>query len=216
MLQLIIGVFLGVILLFVIVLLLTEITSTYPVWKHFSNKSLLYANRLPAAKARKQNRLRLFLLLMGCLLGIAAVAFFAGKLLFATRATAAKEANVKSRLPVAPVNRHLTAIATDDGLLFTLQTKWEDGKIYGNNKVLFQKAPITNFSDWLYLLLDKDGFLLKEFHFSPTEFIVETAADGRVTALLNRFNAAMTQKEYLRIDRLQVVVDKKVKMNPLN
>ena len=40
MLQLIIGITLGIILLFVIMLLITEMASTYPVWKNFEKQAI--------------------------------------------------------------------------------------------------------------------------------------------------------------------------------
>lgn len=108
-----------------------------------------------------------------------------------------------------PLKKYLTDSLAEQGLLFTTLTKWEDGKVYCNHRVLFQKAVNWNFTDWHYSLLDKDGFLIKDFHFTQNDFIVDTK-DGRTTALLNRCNAAMTLNEYQRITSLQVILDKKM------
>jgi hypothetical protein len=112
--------------------------------------------------------------------------------------------------PAVLLERRLTDISTVYGLMITLQTKWADGKIYGNSRVSFEKTPVPNITDWRFSLLDKDGFLIREFHFSANDFVFETGANEQITGLLNRFNADMSLKEYQRIDRLQVVVDKKL------
>lgn len=206
----------GVILLFVIMLLITEMASTYPVWKHFGTKNNFHLSDQHSERKEKQPKsLRTLLLVFFCIVGFGVAAFLIFNALAAKEQTPVAEVRTASEQPVmSPVERRLTDVSAGYDLLFTLQTKWEDGKIYGNNRITFQKLPAPNFSDWLYSLLDKDGFLIKEFHFSSNDFVSETDTAGRTTALLNRFNADMSLKEYQRIDRLQVVVDKRIPLSP--
>lgn len=212
MLQLIIGILLGVILLFVIVLLITEMASTYPVLKSLdTHNGSSFEQPVHHKKERTTNGMRITLVVFLCILGFGVAAFLISNSLMTKDTAPAESLPVGNASLASPaVERRLTDVSEEYGLLFTLQTKWEDGKIYGNNRIAFQRIPTANFSEWLYSLLDKDGFLIREFHFSTTDFVAETDTSGRTSAFLNRFNAEMSLKEYQRIDRLQVVVDKRI------
>ena len=219
MLQLIIGITLGIILLFVIMLLITEMASTYPVWKHFekSPKASLPAYTFTEKKEKEPGNLRALLLVLLCITGFGVAIFLIVSSPSQGVQPVSERPAYSGRTPEAPptapavsLERRLTDISTVYGLMITLQTKWADGKIYGNSRVSFEKTPVPNVTDWRFSLLDKDGFLIREFHFSANDFVFETGANEQITGLLNRFNADMSLKEYQRIDRLQVVVDKKL------
>jgi flagellar basal body-associated protein FliL len=207
--QLILGISLGLILLLVVVLFITEVAATYPVWKSFSPSLSSQAHHAENGNKKKSSGL-MYALLAFLIISCLAIVF-----LLISSAGADKQENrgvrVEKTKPPALVStkKYLTDSLAEQGLLFTTQMKWEDGKMYCNNRVLLLGEQAPNFSDWYFSLLDKDGFLIKDFHFSQNDFVAEEAA-GRTTAFLNRCQAAISLNEYQRIARLQVVLDKKI------
>lgn len=214
MLQLIIGISLGIILLFVILLLITEVTATYPVWKHFNTDLLSKVNDQVFKTRGERNSLKLLLLVVSCLLGFCIVAFLIGSSVPPGKGNAVVKVDSLRTTAALTTQKQLSDSIGEHGLFFSLEAKWEDGKLYGNNRVSFLKSPVWSFADWRYSLLDADGFLIKEFRFALADFVFETKPGGRITGLLNRFNAEMTIKEFQRIEKLQVVLDKKVPLLP--
>lgn len=204
MFQLIIGISLGIILLFVLLLLVSELTATYPVWKHFQKTPFTTGK---AAKLNKgRSPLKRLLLLLFSLVALCLVAFFMRHHLLPAKKHAIENKAPEVLAAAAAKNLRLRSAAA----LFTLETKWEEGKIYGKGRITFRDTLMPVFVILSYLLLDKDGFLIKEFQFPRTDFLYETDSSGRTTALLNRFRAAMDLKEYRHIASMQVVLDKKL------
>lgn len=210
MLQLIIGISLGLILLFVILLLVSELTATYPVWKHFKHPSLSFPKQ--SAETEKQTNLPFILLLLVCLFGIGMAAFLVTEALPQTEEPKVQADTASRSMLVMPKTRKLLTDSLP-GFFFRTETKWEDGKMYCNNQVFLENPQPLNFSELRYSFLDKDDFLIKEIQFSPSDFVTETNGYGGLSALLNRCNTDLSQKEFYRIEKLQVVLDKVVHSN---
>lgn len=215
MFQLVIGIFLGVLLLFVILLLVTEVAATYPLRKQFDQMMLTPVTDQFEKKAGKRNNLKLLLLLLGCMLGFSIV------VLFINDAPGKKEQPSLLRVqtisePVKRTAKTLTNNAAGDSLFFTLQLKWEDGRMYGNNKVTFTRTSVLNITDWRYFLLDNDGFLIKELGFTLDSFVVITNPDDGAPGLLNRFNSGISVDEFHKIEKMEVALDRKVFPSPAN
>ena len=210
MFQLILGISLGLILLFVLVLLVTEMAATYPVWKHFKMDLSAHPGN-PAKPPGTKKRLAKVVLVT--LLAIASFCTIA-QLVNGFRAekedrTAAAETKPVNQPADFSAKKYLSDSVSTPGLRFASQIKWEEGKMYCNNRVLFENEPAWNFTDCHYSFLDKEGFLITDIHFSQTDFVTETKA-GRMTALLNRSNISISFGEYQRIAQLQVVLDNKL------
>jgi hypothetical protein len=205
-LQLIIGISLGLILLFVILILISELTATYPVWKHFNRPFHSAWNNGP--EKGKQNKLPFLLLLLVCLFGIGMAAFLVTDTLPRNDEPKVK-ADSASRVMQEPKVRKLLTDSLP-GFFFRTETKWEDGKMYCNNQVFLENPQPLHFSDLRYSFLDKDEFLIKELHFTFNDFVSETNGYGGISALLNRCSTELSQKEFDRIDKLQVVLNKMV------
>lgn len=208
-LQLIIGISLGIILLFVIVLLVTEMTATYPVWKHFQHRSSVPDNDT-GFREEPRNGLGVLLLVLVSIIGFCIAGFLIGTAW--PRKT--PEPITKAVSISQPVNaeggKKLSDSLPSQHLFFTSETKWEDGKMYCNNQVFPENPQPLEFTELRYAFLDKDEFLIRELRFTPNDFVAEMNAYGSLAALLNRSSTAMTEKEYGRIKKLQVVLDKKL------
>lgn len=208
MLQLIIGISLGVILLFVIVLLVTEMAATYPVRKQFDQLPVDTV-RKPELPQRKKTKGTALMLLL-CLAAFLLIAYFITNLLPPEQSKATKTTPpVSNRPPDKPRKRFADSIS-HPGFFFTAETKWEDGRLYCNNRVFFENPQPAPFSEMRYVFLDKDGFQLRAFSFAASDFVVETNPFGGVASLLNRSSTEMSWKEYNRVEKLQVVLDKKL------
>jgi len=208
LLQLIIGISLGLIFLFVVILLVTEMAATYPVWKQFDSALLtrLHADLFKNKTGR--NGLKSILLVLACFLGFCIVG------LLVSNSAPPSIKPVETTNPTVVVQKQLADSATGYGYKFSCHTKWQDGKIYCNNRIYLQHSSAPLVAECRFELLDKDGFLLKEFSFTPADFFSETQPDGELTALLNHCKAEMGIDEYLRIEKLQVVLDKKITSSP--
>lgn len=207
MFQLIIGVLLGIILLFVIVLLITEVGSTYPVWRQGERGSVFNDQSLPSREQR--NPVRIFLLILVALLGLGIAVYLVSSELTQPNAAVAEKLPPASDKP-AVYTKLLTGSSANQLLYFRLQTKWEEGKLYGNNSINFRNDSAWRFTDCRYHLLDKDGFLVKEIVFLPEEFVYMTTPEGRITGISNKFNAEISLREYQKIEKMQVVLDKRL------
>jgi hypothetical protein len=62
--QLILGISLGIILLFVILLLITEVAATYPVWKQFDSNFSAPVAPIPQKSKGERNTLKILLLVL--------------------------------------------------------------------------------------------------------------------------------------------------------
>lgn len=209
MFQLVIGIFLGVLLLFVILLLVTEVAATYPLRKQFDQSLLPQVNDRFVKKGGEQNHLKLILLILGCMLGFGIIVLFINDAPGKKSPPSLLRSHTISE-PVKRTTKTLTNNAAGDSLLFTLQLKWEDGRMYGNNKVTFTRTSVLNFSDWRYFLLDKDGFLIKELAFTLDSFVVMTNPGDGAIGLLNRFNSNISIDEFQKIEIMEVALDRKV------
>jgi hypothetical protein len=207
-LQLIIGISLGIILLFVIVLLVTEMAATYPVWKHFQHRSPAPGND-KGFQQEQRNGLHVLLLVMVCIIGFCIAGFLIGTA-WPGKPPAPFTKAVSVNQPVkATGEKKLSDSLVSQHLFFTSETKWEDGKMYCNNQVFPENPQPLLFTELRYSFLDKDEFLIRELHFTPNDFVTEMNAYGGIAALLNRSSTGMSEKEYNRIEKLQVVLDKK-------
>ncbi len=207
MFQLVIGILLGIILLFVIVLLITEVGSTYPVWRQ-GEKGFVFSDPSPPTHGRR-NPLRIFLLILVAVLGLGMAVYLVSSQLTQPDAAVAEKLPPASDKP--PVyTKLLTGSAANQLLQFRLQTKWEEGKLYGNNNINFRNDSAWQFTDCRYHLLDRDGFLVKEIVFLPEEFVYMTNPSGRITGISNKFNSEISLREYQKIEKMQVVLDKKL------
>lgn len=207
MFQLILGISLGAILLFVLLLLITEVAATYPIWKHFDNRSPTSQDS-PRGLDGKRNNIALWLLLLIVLLIISLSAYF---LSIERGKQQMPETKLEKQAP--PTNVYSKQLAGSDAgrrFFFSLQTKWEDGKMYGNNAVTFHQDTLLGFSECRYHLLDRDGFLISEIVFSPNDFVYTTGAEGKVNGLSGRFNIEIGLQEYQKVQKLQVVLDKRL------
>lgn len=207
MFQLIIGILLGVLLLFVIILLITEVATTYPVWKQANGESAFNDHN----GRQRKSPVRIFLLILVALIGLSMAVYLVGTRLIEPEKAVVKELAEPEteREPVLHV-KVLTASFAGRQIHFRLQTKWEDGKLYGNNNISFQSDSAWRFSDCRYHLLDKEGFLVKEIIFVPDDFIYLTTPQGRTSGLSSKFNTEISLREYRKIEKLQVVLDKKM------
>lgn len=207
MFQLVIGIVLGIILLFVIVLLITEVAATYPVWRQGESGSVFGGHPLPGRERR--NPVRIFLLILVALAGLGMAVYLVSSEMVKPEPPAAE-----NRLPATTASavhtKLLTGSSSNSLLVFRLQTKWEDGKLYGNNSINFRSDSAWRFTDCRYHLLDHDGFLVKEIVFLPEDFVYTTSPDGRITGISNKFNTEVSLKEYQKIEKMQVVLDKKL------
>lgn len=208
MLPLILGISLGIILLFVVVLLVTEMAATYPVWKQFDRERLPHSGQYILQPTIRQKRLKILLLALVCLLALFAIFVLVRNPAEKSGSEAVVEARTEAGTLPLPAGKFLTDSLAEQGVLVTLLAKWQDEKIYCNTRILFQQAPAA--SEWQISLLDKEGFVIKEFRFTAADFVAEVQPGGAITALLNRSNAPLSQKEYQRIVKLQVVLDKKL------
>lgn len=211
MFQLIIGILLGVLLLFVIVLLITEVATTYPVWKQ-AEREPSFTDHSHNGRERR-SPVRIFLLILVALIGLSMAVYLVGSQLVQP-----EENSVQKRTEPDDINtdepvvytKVLTASFAGQQIHFRLQTKWEDGKLYGNNNISFRSDSSWRFSDCRYHLLDKEGFLVKEIVFVPDDFIYVTTPEGRVNGVSSKFNTEISLREYRKIEKLQVVLDKKM------
>lgn len=208
MLQLIIGISLGIILLFVIVLLVTEMAATYPVWKHFQHRSPAPDND-NGFRQEPRNGLNVLLLVLVCIIGFCIAGFLIGSAWPGKNPEPITKA-VSINQPVRATGaKKLSDSLVSRQLFFTSETKWEDGKMYCNNQVFPEDPQPLLFTELRFSFLDKDGFLIRELRFTPSDFVTEMNAYGGIAALLNRSSTGMSEKEYNRIAKLQVVLDKK-------
>ncbi|NTS40046.1 hypothetical protein HRG84_03945 [Flavisolibacter sp. BT320] len=209
MFQLIIGILLGVLLLFVIILLITEVATTYPVWKQ-AGREAAFGDE-PLNGRGRRSPVRIFLLILVALIGLSMAVYLVGTRLLEPGETVAKNqaASNTSEEPVLHA-KVLTASYAGRQVHFRLQTKWEDGKLYGNNNISFQSDSVWRFTDCRYHLLDKEGFLVKEIIFVPDDFIYITTPEGKTNGVSSKFNTEISLREYRKIEKLQVVLDKKM------
>jgi hypothetical protein len=207
--QLIIGILLGVLLLFVIILLITEVATTYPVWKQ-ADKEPSFNDHTHNGRERR-SPVRIFLLILVALIGLSMAVYLVGSELMQPEEKAAPK-SVETNEAEEPVvyTKVLTASFSGQQIHFRLQTKWEDGKLYGNNNISFRSDSAWRFSDCRYHLLDKEGFLVKEIIFVRDDFIYVTTPDGRINGVSSKFNTEISLREYRKIEKLQVVLDKKM------
>jgi hypothetical protein len=207
--QLIIGILLGVLLLFVIVLLITEVASTYPVWKQ-ADREPSFNDHANNGRERR-SPVRIFLLILVALIGLSMAVYLVGsQLMQPEEQTAKKPTETDSTQEPVVYTKVLTASFAGRQIHFRLQTKWEDGKLYGNNNISFRSDSVWRFSDCRYHLLDKEGFLVKEIIFVPDDFIYLTTPEGRINGVSSKFNSEISLREYQKIEKLQVVLDKKM------
>ena len=209
MFQLIIGILLGVLLLFVIVLLITEVATTYPVWKQAEREPSFNDHNHNGRERR--NPVRIFLLILVALIGLSMAVYLVGsELLQPEEKTAQKQPAADDEQEPVVYTKILTASFAGQQIHFRLQTKWEGGKLYGNNNISFRSDSVWRYSDCRYHLLDKEGFLVKEIIFVPDDFIYITTPEGRINGVSNKFNTEISLREYRKIEKLQVVLDKKM------
>jgi hypothetical protein len=210
--QLILGISLSVIFLFVITLLLTEVAATYPMSNKYERNIFVRFNDFMFRNAADRNKARLLLVVLSCILGLCITLYIISN---AASSKAAEEQPVyianKTTVPV--VTASFKDTLAEYSLSFLTRTKWEDGKIYCNNYVHFDGNPIWSFKDWSFYLLDKDGFLVKKFSFPLAELMFETKDGGRITGMIAKCNGELSQEEYAKIHSLEVVLDKK-KVSP--
>lgn len=212
MFQLILGISLGVILLFVILLLITEVAYTYPVWKS-AGKNLSSPFTQLAEKKDKRNLRILLLSLLGVIGICLAVYFFSLK--DPAPAKVLPQETIQPSTPSPSLfAKQLAGISADGKLSFRLQTKWEEGKLYGNNTITFTNDSVWRYTNCRYLLLDKDGFLLKEILFSSNDVAYIVGPANRNAGVMSKFNIEMGRREYQRIDKLQVILDNKIVLSP--
>ncbi len=211
MFQLILGISLGVILLFVILLLITEVAATYPVWKQIDSSFSRQTPTQPQQNKRGRNALKLLILVLTAV-GILCVL---GYLINNKTEPQQTAPGINAENATATVYTKLLSANSADYLLsFRLQTKWQDGKLYGNNSITFNTDSVWRPTDCRYYLLDREGFLIKEIVFSPDDFVFETNPSGRTRGLVNKFNTQLSLQEYRKIEKLQVVLDEK--LSPLS
>lgn len=208
MLQLIIGISLGIILLFVIVLLVTEMTATYPVWKHFQHRSPAPDNDT-GFQHEPRNGPNVLLMVLVCIIGFCIAGFLIGTAWPGKIPEPITKAVSVNQVARAAGEKKLSDSLVSQHLFFTSAIKWEDGKMYCNNQVFPENPQPLTFTELRYSFLDKDEFLIRELHFTANDFVTEMNAYGGIAALLNRSSAEMSEKEYNRIKKLQVVLDKK-------
>lgn len=209
MFQLILGISLGIILLFVLLLLITEVAATYPVWKQFDKREPSLHDS-PPQRNDKRNYMAIWLLVLVVLLIICLIAYF-----ISTEVTKQKQPEEKTEATAAPKKGYTKLLSGSDAghfAFFRLQTKWQDGRMYGNNTITFHKDTVLQFSDCRYHLLDGDGFLVREISFSPEDFVYTSGPSGTVNGLSSKFNTEMELQDYRKIEKLQVVLDKKIVM----
>ena len=211
MLQLIIGISLGLLLLFVLLLLITEVAATYPVWKQGERESDSPLTSLPQRNGGRQGSFKLVLLILTGMVALGAGSY----LLISTlgRNVTAPELKISEAAAAGKARKYLTGTVEGHQIRFQLQTKWEDGKIYGNS--VFEPGSDTawQFKESRFYFLDQEGFLLKLISFSPDDFVFITDANEKVTGLTHKFSTAMTLAEYEKVAKLQVVLDKKVEIS---
>ena len=208
MLQLIIGISLGIILLFVIVLLVTEMMATYPVWKQFHRP----AGDVPESSLGngKSGSSTLLLLLLACLVVLAIAALLMTNRLPGKPAEESTIVHSASKEEVVKTEKLFVDSTSQPGIFFRSETKWEDGKMYCNNRVFLENPQPLTFTEMQFSFLDKDHFQIGRLQLTPGDFVVETNGYGGISALLNRGAVEMSVKEYGRIEKLQVALDKKV------
>ena len=210
MLQLIIGISLGLLLLFVLLLLITEVAATYPVWKQAGRESDSPMPPPPQSNGGRQGSFKLVLLILTGMVALGAVSYLLITAL--GRNVTAPELKVSEAAEPGRARKYLTGTVEGHQIRFQLQTKWEDGKIYGNS--VFEPGSDTawQFKESRFYFLDQEGFLLKLISFSPDDFVFITDANEKVTGLTHKFSTAMTLAEYEKVAKLQVVLDKKVEI----
>lgn len=209
MFQLVLGIFLSVLLLVVILLLVTEVAATYPFRKHFDETILAQPTDRYPARSRGWTNLKLFFVVLGCMLGVCiALLVITGSTQPKNSPSLLRSASVTAP-PAKANNKLLTDSSMSHSLTFSLQLKWEDGKMYGNNKVGLTDSLNPGFTDLRYYLLDRDGFLIKELSFIQDDFIAELGPDNRVQNLTNKFNTVINAGEFQKIEKMQAVLDKK-------
>lgn len=208
MFQLILGSLLGLLLLFVILLGVTEVIANYPIWKN-ADELWPPAGRQQQRKTKHLYRLPLLLLLGAALLGGGITGFF-----ISHGFPGEESASVRSAEMVELPGRVFTKTHSDSmpgyGLTFVLQTKWEDGKLYGNNRIKLGNNAYWRFADCRYFLLDAEGYLIKALSFTQNDFVFETTPDGKPTALINRFQVVLPFPDYEKMETLQVALDRKL------
>lgn len=207
MLQLIIGISLGIILLFVIVLLVTEMMATYPVWKQFHRPADLHESSSGSGKSASSTFL---LLLLACLVVLAIVALLITNKMPGKQVEENSLVHSASKQESIKTEKFVVDSMSQPGIFFRSESKWEDGKMYCNNRVFFENPQPPTFTEMRFSFQDKDHFQISELQLTPGDFVTETNGYGGVSALLNRSTVEMSVKEYGRIEILQVVLDKKV------
>ena len=215
MFQLILGISLSVILLFVITLLLTEVAATYPMMNRYEGNIFVRFNDFLFKKAEDRNKARLLLLVLSCILALCITAFIISSVpeksvdTLISNTTATGGEKLQGPPPVV-TNKTLTDSYSELALGFSFRTKWEDNKIYANAYVRFDGKPIWSFKDWSFYLLDKDGFQVAKYSFALSDLIFETSPGGAIIGLAGRATPQeLTLAEYQKIDRLQVVLDRR-------
>lgn len=208
MFQLIIGILLGVLLLFVIVLLITEVATTYPVWKQADKEPSFHDHSHNSQERRSP--VRIFLLILVALIGLSMAVYLVGSQLMQPEEKTVQKRTETNDAEAVVYTKVLTASFAGQQIHFSLQIKWEDGKLYGNNNISFRSDSAWRFSDCRYHLLDKEGFLVKEIVFVPDDFIYITTPEGRINGVSSKFNTEISLREYRKIEKLQVVLDKKM------
>jgi hypothetical protein len=205
--QLILGISLGLLLLFVVLLLVTEVAATYQVLKHFDRNDSPPDSMLPRQGIARQNHSKILLLLLS---GVAILSVLIYLLIEKTNLQAATPGVKAEQAAPSVQSKLLSALSSDHTISFRLQTKWQDGKMYGNNSVFFHTDSIRPLTGCRYFLLDKDGFLVKQVLFSTNDFVYETGPDGRVRGLMSKFNTDLSPEDYQKIEKLQVVLDNQI------
>lgn len=208
MFTLIIGIVLGALLLFVILLLVTEVFATYPVWARFGSAVHSLSPESSTPKKNKRIRFRLLLAVV-IVLGLSSIAFVITNLPQRVETPPVVEAK-SSEAPKSAFNKLLSDSLPGYGLLFLLQTKWDGGKMYGNNRVAFSTNASWRFTDCRYFLLDREDYLIKELPFTQNDFVFEMQRDSSISGMINRFQVEMPLSEYRKIDKVQVVLDRKL------
>ncbi|HVK97440.1 MAG TPA: hypothetical protein VM368_06465 [Flavisolibacter sp.] len=209
MFQLILGIALSVILLFVITLLLTEVAATYPLMNRYERNIFVRFNEFLFKNAGERNKARLLLLVLSCILGLSITAYFISN---PTEKYGNSQTTATPPVHVAPlpVTKTFTDSITVQGLVFIVRTKWEDGKIYCNNYIRFLDRPIWSFKDWSFYMLDNDGYLIKKISYTLNDLSFETRPEGGIMGLVGKTNDQLSLNEYHKIKKVEVVLDRKM------
>lgn len=211
MLQTILGVALSLVLLIVFTLLLTEVAGfSFHFRKPFPSGGDRAEN---TPEQRDKKNLSYLLLSTFTLFILAILMFLLEPSKIPENETATRKKGYSGAAPILSSTKSTTAVFKDSsmkhGIIFVADLKWEDDKMYINFDVRFLADPIWNFKDWTWLLLDSEGYLIKQYDMTLNHYMFKVAPGGRIAGLTGKRNDSLAFTEYERISHLQVVLDKK-------